>query len=267
MDYYDEDDQIRGLVDRIQKDYQCCGAVGPDDWDRNEYYNCNASFASDSKLLHQTQMQLPFSSNKLPSACGVPASCCRSMATVPAVLNTPVASFPGFPLNEQCGFGIRRLHPNQRSGDIFLAGCADHLTEALSQNLLYVAVVALAISCFELISILLAFMLIRRIMTVIEYMVYVNSGHFVEVDPSQLPMQNYTSPNRRHRRRRHSRRRSNDTPSVNGGSNLDTETRQPRSKPKHKKRRKSNSSLSNGTLSQSALQPIPRVENIHDIQI
>ncbi len=52
---YTEDDDVRGLVDKIQSDLKCCGISSSNDWDFNQSYNCS-------------------SSGKF--ACSVPQSCC-----------------------------------------------------------------------------------------------------------------------------------------------------------------------------------------------
>ncbi|KAK6169415.1 hypothetical protein SNE40_020477 [Patella caerulea] len=66
--HYDENADIKDLVDQIQKQYNCCGAASYNDWEINVYYNCS------SRSL---------------SRCGTPSSCCK---------------VPG---NVQCGYNVR----------------------------------------------------------------------------------------------------------------------------------------------------------------
>lgn len=52
---YTKDDDVRGLVDKIQSDLKCCGISSVNDWDYNAHFNCTSM----STL-----------------ACSVPSSCC-----------------------------------------------------------------------------------------------------------------------------------------------------------------------------------------------
>uniref|UniRef100_A0A915KCP3 Tetraspanin n=1 Tax=Romanomermis culicivorax TaxID=13658 RepID=A0A915KCP3_ROMCU len=74
--FYREDPDLQSVIDWIQMDWlRCCGINGPNDWDKNIYFNnFSASLGS-------------------PEADGVPFSCCIH---------------PGDLMNYYCGHGVRR---------------------------------------------------------------------------------------------------------------------------------------------------------------
>ncbi|XP_041424452.1 tetraspanin 14 L homeolog isoform X2 [Xenopus laevis] len=103
---------------------QCCGAVSPDDWDLNEYFNCSIENPSRER-------------------CGVPFSCC-----VPDPAQTVV--------NTQCGYDARKKKPNERPNTTFSKGCISAMEAWLPRNIYIVAGVFLVISVLQIFGIYLA---------------------------------------------------------------------------------------------------------------
>ncbi|CAF0914210.1 unnamed protein product [Brachionus calyciflorus] len=88
---YNDDDDIRILVDTIQSDLKCCGISSPNDWERNAYYKCS----SISTL-----------------ACSVPASCCYNYSPEQVKFNM------------FCGVGIRNnTQTDKLYKKIHITGC------------------------------------------------------------------------------------------------------------------------------------------------
>ncbi|NXX74621.1 TSN10 protein, partial [Urocolius indicus] len=92
--YQDEPD-LRFLVDEVQRSLSCCGLGSYRDWEANPYFNCSAPGAQ---------------------ACGVPASCCLDPWQ-----NGSVA-------NAQCAFGVLRLGDVAASTVVHLGGCVAQLS-------------------------------------------------------------------------------------------------------------------------------------------
>ncbi|CAJ1075134.1 tetraspanin-10 [Xyrichtys novacula] len=87
---YQDDLDLRFIMDEIQSNLQCCGADDYRDWEINIYYNCSAP-----GIL----------------ACGVPATCCVDPLENGTVWNT------------QCGVGAQLLDEFTAQSVIFLGGC------------------------------------------------------------------------------------------------------------------------------------------------
>ncbi|XP_054655439.1 tetraspanin-14 isoform X2 [Dunckerocampus dactyliophorus] len=122
---YEEDDDLRNLIDTLQQMRYCCGAKGPKDWDQNPYYGCD----------------------KPSLKCGVPFSCC---------IVDPAESV----VNTQCGYGVRKLEWEEV---IYTKGCIEALEDWLPGNLYTVAGVFLIISLLQMVGIYLAKALISDI--------------------------------------------------------------------------------------------------------
>ncbi|XP_010001116.1 PREDICTED: tetraspanin-10, partial [Chaetura pelagica] len=91
---YQEEPDLRFLVDEVQRGLRCCGLGSYRDWEANPYFNCSSPGAQ---------------------ACGVPASCCRD-----ALQNGSIA-------NAQCGFGVLRWGDVAAGAAVHLGGCEARL--------------------------------------------------------------------------------------------------------------------------------------------
>ncbi|NWS74469.1 TSN10 protein, partial [Crotophaga sulcirostris] len=92
--YQDEPD-LRFLVDEVQRGLRCCGLGSYRDWETNPYFNCSAPGVQ---------------------ACSVPASCCLDPWQNGTVTNT------------QCAFGVLRLGDLAASSIVHLGGCVAQLS-------------------------------------------------------------------------------------------------------------------------------------------
>ncbi|XP_056464163.1 tetraspanin-10-like [Gadus chalcogrammus] len=90
MARYQDDLDLRFIVDEIQTGLECCGADDYRDWEVNIYYNCSAPGVL---------------------ACGVPATCCVA----------PLEN--GTVWNSQCGVGAQALDLFSAQSVVFLGGC------------------------------------------------------------------------------------------------------------------------------------------------
>ncbi|XP_070545408.1 tetraspanin-17-like [Ptychodera flava] len=117
-DYMDDPD-IQFLLDNMQSGLRCCGAVDPNDWDSNRYFNCSSPAVS---------------------ACGVPYSCC-------------VPDEDSDVVNYQCGYGVRRLPEVDWFGLIWIDGCNSAISYWLLQNIIIVSVAIGVILIVQIISI------------------------------------------------------------------------------------------------------------------
>ncbi|XP_009465252.1 PREDICTED: tetraspanin-10 [Nipponia nippon] len=92
---YQEEPDLRFLVDEVQQNLRCCGLGSYRDWENNPYFNCSAPGVQ---------------------ACSVPASCCLDPWQ-----NGTVA-------NAQCAFGALRLGDVAASTVVHLGGCVAQLS-------------------------------------------------------------------------------------------------------------------------------------------
>ncbi|NXH66662.1 TSN10 protein, partial [Hydrobates tethys] len=92
---YQEEPDLRFLVDEVQRSLRCCGLGSYRDWEINPYFNCSAPGAQ---------------------ACSVPASCCLDPWQ-----NGTVA-------NAQCAFGALRLGDAAAGAVVHLGGCVARLS-------------------------------------------------------------------------------------------------------------------------------------------
>ncbi|XP_048864365.1 tetraspanin-14 [Brienomyrus brachyistius] len=128
---YREDIDLQNLIDSLQRLNQCCGAVNPNDWDQNMYFNCTPGNLSRER-------------------CGVPFSCCVTGPRQDSVVNT------------QCGYDTR-APPANWSSQIYTKGCIVALEEWLPRNIYIVAGVFIGISLLQMVGIYLARTLIGDI--------------------------------------------------------------------------------------------------------
>ncbi|ELW68208.1 tetraspanin-10 [Tupaia chinensis] len=99
--HYQDDPDLRFLLDQVQLRLQCCGAASYQDWQENLYFNCSSPGVQ---------------------ACSLPASCCID----------PLEG--GDSINDQCGFGVLRLDQDAAQRRVHLEGCGAPLREWLRSN-------------------------------------------------------------------------------------------------------------------------------------
>ncbi|CAM5155555.1 unnamed protein product [Eretmochelys imbricata] len=95
---YQDDPDLRFIMDEIQMGLQCCGVESYQDWKMNVYFNCSSPGVQ---------------------ACGVPASCCLN----------PLEN--GTITNSQCGFGALGMEEVAAQSIISLGGCVPQLSRWL----------------------------------------------------------------------------------------------------------------------------------------
>ncbi|XP_003388341.1 PREDICTED: tetraspanin-14-like [Amphimedon queenslandica] len=118
--YYDDAD-LQSLIDLVQTSLQCCGINGPNDWQRNAYFNC-------SSIAYQR--------------CSVPFSCCI-MNNNDEVINT------------QCGYRRLQNDSDRYLQEIYTEGCIVGLENFIQRYLYYIAGVGIGLLVFQLINIML----------------------------------------------------------------------------------------------------------------
>lgn len=105
---YSTNVDLRNMIDKLQRELECCGSLEIDDWDSNPYFSC-ANIESYR-------------------SCGVPWSCCLRK----------------YERNRQCGYGVRnnRVHV-KLSSEIYTIGCLDAGVNFFRQNIILVAILAI----------------------------------------------------------------------------------------------------------------------------
>ncbi|XP_032900253.1 tetraspanin-10 [Amblyraja radiata] len=98
---YQDDLDLRFIINEIQRGLECCGVESYHDWELNLYFNCS------SPGIH---------------ACGAPASCCINPQENGTVMNS------------QCGFGTLHMEEVTAQNYIYLRGCMPHLTSWLTKH-------------------------------------------------------------------------------------------------------------------------------------
>nr|XP_005283187.1 tetraspanin-10 [Chrysemys picta bellii] len=98
---YQDDPDLRFIMDEVQMGLQCCGVESYQDWKMNMYFNCSSPGVQ---------------------ACGVPASCCLN----------PLEN--GTITNSQCGFGALGMEEFAAQSIISLGGCAPQLSRWLHSH-------------------------------------------------------------------------------------------------------------------------------------
>ncbi|XP_043859242.1 tetraspanin-10 [Dromiciops gliroides] len=127
---YQDDSDLRFLLDEIQLGLQCCGVMSYQDWKLNLYFNCSSPGVQ---------------------ACGVPASCCIN----------PWEN--GTIINSQCGFGALRLDEVTAQSMVHLEGCSHRLRQWLDQNSWVIRDYLLVTTVIEGLEFLLVTKLVRDI--------------------------------------------------------------------------------------------------------
>uniref|UniRef100_A0A2K5US98 Tetraspanin-10 n=1 Tax=Macaca fascicularis TaxID=9541 RepID=A0A2K5US98_MACFA len=100
--HYQDDADLRFLLDQVQLGLKCCGAASYQDWQQNLYFNCSSPGVQ---------------------ACSLPASCCIDPRE------------DGASVNDQCGFGVLGLDADAAQRVVHLEGCGQPLRRWLRANL------------------------------------------------------------------------------------------------------------------------------------
>ncbi|NXX14690.1 TSN10 protein, partial [Podargus strigoides] len=127
---YQEEPDLRFLVDEVQQSLQCCGLGSYRDWEINPYFNCSAAGAQ---------------------ACSVPASCCLDPRQNGTVTNT------------QCAFGVLHLGDVAASTVVHLGGCVAQLGAWLRGQAGGIAASAAVLVLVEATGALMALKMLRDI--------------------------------------------------------------------------------------------------------
>ncbi|XP_074081022.1 tetraspanin-10 [Macrotis lagotis] len=127
---YQDDSDLRFLLDEIQIGLRCCGVVSYQDWKLNLYFNCSSPGIQ---------------------ACGLPASCCIN----------PWEN--GTIINSQCGLGALLLDEATAQNIVYIEGCSSRLRQWLDQNSWVIRDYLLVTSLIEGLEFLLVNKLIRDI--------------------------------------------------------------------------------------------------------
>ncbi|NWX41107.1 TSN10 protein, partial [Steatornis caripensis] len=130
--YQDEPD-LRFLVDEVQRSLRCCGLGSYRDWEINPYFNCSAPGVQ---------------------ACSVPASCCLDPWQ-----NGTVA-------NAQCAFGALRLGDVAAGTVVHLGGCMAQLSAWLRDQAGGIAASAAVLVLVEAAGVLMALKVLRDVVPI-----------------------------------------------------------------------------------------------------
>ncbi|XP_074899940.1 tetraspanin-10 [Buteo buteo] len=131
--HYQEEPDLRFLVDEVQRNLRCCGLGSYRDWETNPYFNCSAPGAQ---------------------ACSVPASCCLDPWQNGTVTNT------------QCGFGALRLGDGAAGTVVHLGGCVTQLGAWLRGQAGGIAAGAAVLVLVEAAGVFMALKVLRDIVPV-----------------------------------------------------------------------------------------------------
>lgn len=126
---YSTNVDLRNMIDKLQRELECCGSLEIDDWDSNPYFSC-ANIESYR-------------------SCGVPWSCCLRK----------------YERNRQCGYGVRnnRVHV-KLSNEIYTIGCLDAGIEFFRSNIILVAIMAVTFTVPLIGGIAMSHIFARQIM-------------------------------------------------------------------------------------------------------
>lgn len=127
---YQDDLDLRFIVDEIQSNLQCCGADTYRDWEVNIYYNCSAPGVL---------------------ACGVPATCCVD----------PLEN--GTVWNSQCGVGALTLDEFTAQTVVFLGGCLGGISRWIEQHEGVIGTVAVIVLSVQMVALFITSRLIESI--------------------------------------------------------------------------------------------------------
>nr|XP_046272538.1 tetraspanin-10 [Scatophagus argus] len=127
---YQDDLDLRFIVDEIQSYLQCCGADDYRDWEINIYYNCSAPGVL---------------------ACGVPATCCVD----------PLEN--GTVWNSQCGVGAQTLDEFTAQSVIFLGGCLGGISRWVEQHNGLIGTIGIVVVGVQILTLLITARLLESI--------------------------------------------------------------------------------------------------------
>ncbi|XP_026856171.2 tetraspanin-10 [Electrophorus electricus] len=127
---YQDDTDLRFIIDEIQVGLQCCGAENYQDWEINSYFNCTAPGMW---------------------ACSVPPSCCVD----------PLEN--GSVWNSQCGAGARRLDELTAHRVVFLGGCLGAVSRWIEHHSGLIGTVAITLLALQILMLLFTASLLNRI--------------------------------------------------------------------------------------------------------
>ncbi|XP_024409817.2 tetraspanin-10 [Desmodus rotundus] len=128
--HYQDDPDLRFLIDQVQLGLQCCGAASYQDWQQNPYFNCSSPGVR---------------------ACGLPASCCLEPQDA------------GASVNDQCGFGALRLLEDVAQTAVHLGGCGAPLRQWLRVQARAMGSFVVAVVLVQGAELLLAMQLLRAL--------------------------------------------------------------------------------------------------------
>ncbi|KAM4030447.1 tetraspanin-10 [Anomaloglossus baeobatrachus] len=123
MKRYQDDSDLKFILDEIQLGMECCGAQSYQDWTSNLYFNCSSPGVN---------------------SCGVPYSCCidpLQNGTVP---------------NSLCGFGALGMSEAMAASLIYLGGCIPQLVLWINRRIWDIATGYLMVTATELVCIVCA---------------------------------------------------------------------------------------------------------------
>nr|XP_014719708.1 tetraspanin-10 [Equus asinus] len=126
--HYQDDPDLRFLMDQVQLRLQCCGAASYQDWQRNLFFNCSSPGVQ---------------------ACSLPASCCINPWE------------DGASVNDQCGFGVLGLDEDAAQRVVHLEGCSPPLRQWLRGNIPVVGSCLITVVVVQGAELLLATQLLR----------------------------------------------------------------------------------------------------------
>lgn len=136
IENYRDDPDLQNIIDFTQNYFECCGGVGPDDWDNNIYFNCTSTVEVNGAQF------------TLVESCGVPFSCC----TKPSTGKIEV-------VNTQCGYGVRdkdRFSAAERVSKINIEGCIPSFEGWAKTNLYTVGGILIGVALLQIIPICIA---------------------------------------------------------------------------------------------------------------
>ncbi|XP_030062733.1 tetraspanin-10 [Microcaecilia unicolor] len=125
---YQEDADLRFIIDEIQQGAECCGVKSYEDWKINLYFNCTSLGVQ---------------------ACGVPSSCCidpLENGTIP---------------NSQCGFGTLTMDTVVAQNIVYLDGCMPQIIKWFRMSMGLASSSMAILLTAELISLLFATKLLK----------------------------------------------------------------------------------------------------------
>ncbi|KAL0595738.1 Tetraspanin-10 [Plecturocebus cupreus] len=128
--HYQDDLDLRFLIDQVQLGLRCCGAASYQDWQQNLYFNCSSPGVQ---------------------ACSLPASCCIDPRE------------DGASVNNQCGFGVLGLDADAAQRVVYLEGCGPPLQQWLRANLAAAGGYAITVVLLQGAELLLAARLLRAL--------------------------------------------------------------------------------------------------------